>query len=239
MWFSRQKLTMLESVLQCKNRCLMSYDGKTWPSKFFLEKMREGCFQTRLAFVSRLTVSCHAPPSGCPLGWLWSLGVLGLAVRPGVVSDGGVLSAGDRLALVRTAQIEPSSSWSTQVPFLCLDLSQASGEHVLEVMATHLCWKIQDFHPWSQVFQSWYEDLFLWLRCWGRLILLMCLYIPVQNRFLRLRSYQLLSCSSKPPRLRQVMDCLCIFKPNQCVFGSSFSKSSYPNCFVGSEASHH
>lgn len=29
----------------------------------------------------------------------------------------------------------------------------------------------------------------------------MCLYVPVQNRSLKLRSYQLLSCSSKPPRL--------------------------------------
>lgn len=64
--------------------------------------------------------------------------MLGLAVGPGVVSDGGVLSAGDRLPLVRTAQVEPSSSWSTPVPFLWLGLSQASGD-VLEVMATHLC----------------------------------------------------------------------------------------------------
>lgn len=31
--------------------------GRTWPSKFFLEKMWEGCFQIRLAFIYRLSMA--------------------------------------------------------------------------------------------------------------------------------------------------------------------------------------
>lgn len=99
------------------------------------------------------------------------------------------------------------------MPFLWLDLSQASAEDVLEMMATHTyVEKSKTFIPDPKFSEVGMKTSF-----YGCLMILMCLYVPVQNRFLRLRSYQLLSGSLKPPRLRQLMNCLCIFKPNQCV----------------------
>lgn len=68
--------------------------------------MREGCFQTK-SVISRLGMACSigvVPCFGFRLssGVLVGLGMLGLAVGPGVVSDSVVLSAGDRVPLVRT-----------------------------------------------------------------------------------------------------------------------------------------
>jgi len=51
-------------------RYLMGSDGKTCPSKVFPEKMREGCFQIRFAFVSRLSMDCGTGVLPCPSCWL-------------------------------------------------------------------------------------------------------------------------------------------------------------------------
>lgn len=41
-------------------------NGKTCPSKIFLEKMRGGCFQTRFEFIYRLSVACGVGFLPCP-----------------------------------------------------------------------------------------------------------------------------------------------------------------------------
>ena len=89
-------------------RYLKACDGKTCPSKIFLEKMRGGCFQTRFEFVSRLSMAYGIGALPCPkqLVGPWGgcrvRGGLGLAVGSGVVSDGAARSASDSLPPGRT-----------------------------------------------------------------------------------------------------------------------------------------
>lgn len=218
----------------------MGCDEKTGPSKFFLKKMREGCFRTRLAFVSRLRTACSIGVVPCSSFGLSS----GLIVVSGCAWSGsGAWSsewfsgsvAGSRMALARTllrlSLHAPGAHMCPSYGFTCLRLQEKMC----------LRWWPHTCVEKSKTFVSDPKFSDLWRPAFMAEVLRLVddFDVPVQNRFLKLRSYQLLSCSSKPPRLRQVIDCPCIFKPNQCVTSFSFNESSYSNCFIDSEASHH